>query len=80
MLESEIIKIMLQSAGVGAAIGWAFQYLAWRTEREERQAATKFIMEMLVTTVTEKTNGTNAITALTTAVNAVITLVKDARP
>jgi len=70
---------MLKSAGVGAAIGWAIQYLMWHGEREERKTAHAFILTMLDKVTTERVQGTNAITTLTSAVNAIIDIVRGER-
>jgi hypothetical protein len=79
MLDKDFLDGVMNSAGIGAAIGWVIQFYMWRSEKEERQGLTKFIMEQLVTITTEKAIGTASITTLTTAVNALMALVKGGR-
>jgi len=76
MFDKEFLDAVMKSAGIGAAIGWAIQFVVWREERTERKEAHQFILGMLDKTVSEKVNGTNAINALTTTVNAVVALVR----
>jgi hypothetical protein len=76
MFDKEFLDAALQSAGIGAAIGWVIQFFMWKEERNERKEAHQFILAMLDKVTTDKVNGTNAITALTTAVNAIIELVR----
>lgn len=76
MFDKEFFEAVMRSAGVGAAIGWAIQFIMWREERAERREAHSFILSMLDKVTTEKVQGTNAITALTSAVNAIIDLVR----
>jgi hypothetical protein len=76
MFEKELFNAVLQSAGIGAAVGWLIQFFMWKEERQERKEAHQFILTMLDKVTTDKVNGTNAITALTTAVNAIIELVR----
>jgi hypothetical protein len=76
MFDKEFLDAVMQSAGIGAAIGWIIQFFMWKEERTERKEAHQFILSMLDKVTTDKVNGTNAITALTTAVNAIIELVR----
>ena len=76
MFDKEFIDTLMKSAGIGAAIGWAIQFIMWRDERTERRDAHTFILAMLDKVTTEKVQGTNAIVSLTSAVNAVIELVR----
>lgn len=74
--DKEFLDAMLSSAGIGSAIGWALQFLAWKGERAERMEAHRFIIAILDKTVTERTQGTGAIVALTTAVNSIVEVVR----
>jgi hypothetical protein len=76
MFDKEFLDAVMKSAGIGAAVGWAIQYLMWHGEREERKSAHAFILTMLDKVTTERVQGTNAISTLTTAVNAIIEIVK----
>jgi len=76
MFDKEFLDAVMKSAGIGAAIGWAIQFIMWKGEREERQTAHAFILTMLDKVTTERVQGTNAITTLTSAVNAIIDIVR----
>jgi len=76
MFDKEFLDAVMKSAGIGAAIGWVIQFYMWKSEREERKDAHKFIMDQIVIITNEKAVATVGMNTLTTAVNAVIAIVQ----
>lgn len=74
IIDPKIFDAILNSAGVGAAIGWVVQFYMWKSEREERREAHTVIVSMVKDMIASTASGTSAMNALTTAVNAIISV------
>lgn len=78
IVDKAFFDAIMSSAGVGAALGWAFTIWMYVQERAERKEAQQVIVSMLEKSITAAVNSVNGMNTLTSAVNAVISFVKGA--